>query len=151
MTSCCVRVFACVCICVPLLVTLVRKLGLLKQRVCIHPAHHAPASGVLGPVLRFNRHQSFVEFGNGFALLINCGGGSKAREHARYVSRSKRRKLRRVFLSEFRQRAALLRAAIGDAATSRSIGWVWSILCPLYSLYCVSSRRVMLCGARCVV
>ncbi|CAM9236532.1 unnamed protein product, partial [Sphacelaria rigidula] len=51
-------------------------------RACIHPAYHAPASGVNGPVLRFNRHQNFVEFGDGFALLMNCGGASKEREHA---------------------------------------------------------------------
>lgn len=57
------------------------------KRACIHPAYHAPASGVNGPVLRFNRHQNFVEFGDGFALLMNCGGASKEREHARWEQR----------------------------------------------------------------
>eukprot|EP00903_Cladosiphon_okamuranus_P019713 g18115.t1 len=58
--------------------------GLTKEgavRACIFPRGEMPTSGELPTVLRFDRHQSFVEFGNGYALLMNCGG-SVDREHA---------------------------------------------------------------------
>ena len=54
-------------------------------RACIYPTGEMPTSGELPTVLRFDRHQSFVEFGNGYALLMNCGGTAKEREHARYA------------------------------------------------------------------
>ncbi|CAN0109380.1 unnamed protein product, partial [Laminaria digitata] len=59
--------------------------GLTKEgvvRACIYPTGEMPTSGELPTVLRFDRHQSFVEFGNGYALLMNCGGTAKEREHA---------------------------------------------------------------------
>ena len=58
--------------------------GLTKEgavRACIFPRGEMPTSGELPTVLRFDRHQSFVEFGNGYALLMNCGG-PVGREHA---------------------------------------------------------------------
>ncbi|CAM9318210.1 unnamed protein product [Ectocarpus sp. 12 AP-2014] len=58
--------------------------GLTKEgavRACIFPRGEMPTSGELPTVLRFDRHQSFVEFGNGYALLMNCGGPID-REHA---------------------------------------------------------------------
>ncbi|CAN0094218.1 unnamed protein product [Scytosiphon promiscuus] len=58
--------------------------GLTKEgavRACIFPRGEMPKSGELPTVLRFDRHQSFVEFCNGYALLMNCGGPPD-REHA---------------------------------------------------------------------
>ena len=59
-------------------------------RACIYPTGEMPTSGELPTVLRFDRHQSFVEFGNGYALLMNCGGTAKEREHARYAIPNKK-------------------------------------------------------------
>ena len=71
------------CICVCLWGVLALRANMF--RACIYPTGEMPTSGELPTVLRFDRHQSFVEFGNGYALLMNCGGTAKEREHARYV------------------------------------------------------------------
>lgn len=52
-------------------------------RWCISPEKNMPASRELPTVLHFDQHQNFVEFGNGYALLMNCGGAAKERQHCR--------------------------------------------------------------------
>lgn len=52
-------------------------------RVCMDPERYMATRGSLPPSLVFDRHQNFVEFENGFALLMNCGGTWKGRQDAR--------------------------------------------------------------------